>query len=349
MNLPQLKNAVLENKKVIIRADLDVDFDGGETELLRLNVLIPTLNYLLSKNAKIIIIGHKGRPSFAEASAGKPEGAEMEKFSLRPVCQKLSELLGKEIKFIPEVLPKLIDKDLVMLENLRFDKREEENNEEFAKTLASYADIYVNEAFGSSHREHASVVGIPKFIPKYAGIRLSQEIENLSKAIENPARPVVTIISGVKKDKLGYIDNIAKFSDKILIGGRLPEYIEQMANDKFQISNNKLILANLIADKEDITLHSVENFKTEIVKAKTIILAGVPGRYEDEGHRQGTKEVFEAVAVSNAFKIAGGGDSIVAIYMFKLQDKFNWISVGGGAMLEFLANGTLPGIDALLH
>ena len=355
-NLPKITDLEIKpGDKVIVRADLDVDLPAGrqvlekvnETELLRLNALLPTLNYLLEKKSKIIIIGHRGRP----------EGVRVENLSLKPVCEKLSELLGKKIEFIPDVLPETITRNLVMLENLRFEKREEENDEEFAKSLAGLADFFVNEAFGSSHRNHASIIGISKLLPHAAGLRFEREIENLSKALVNPClpagraqKPVVIIISGVKKDKIEYMNDIITFADKILIGGRLPEYLNQLPITNYQLPiKNKIILADLIADKEDITLHSVEKFKEEIAKAKTIILAGVPGKYEDEGHRQGTKEVFKAVADSDAFKIVGGGDSIVAIYMFNIQDKFNWVSVGGGAMLEFLAKGTLPGIEALLN
>jgi phosphoglycerate kinase len=181
-------------------------------------------------------------------------------------------------------------------------------------------------------------------LPHAAGLRFHEEVRNLSMVFENPKRPVVMGISGVKDDKLSYIKDFLKVADKILIGGRLPEYI----HDSSELHKNpKVVVANLMADKEDITIHSVEKFEEEIGKAGTIVLSGPMGKFEEEGHRQGTKRVFEAVAFGQAFKVAGGGDTQSAIKMFGLNEKFDWISVGGGAMLTFLAKGTLPGIEAL--
>jgi len=346
MNLPYLSNSGLANKRVLLRADLDVDLEKNKGEILRLKALIPTLKYLSDNKCKVVIIGHKDRP----------EGRD-EKHSLKNICIDLSKISGFEIKFANDIFGEEINNcvsslkegEFLMLENLRFDEREEKNDESFAKSLSEYAEIYVNEAFATSHREHSSIVGIPKFIKGYLGLRFEEEIENLSKVFENPDRPVIAVVSGVKEDKVLYAKELTKIVDKVLAGGRLPEYLENEKSVREFSDTDKLIIANLIFDKEDITLHSVERFKEEIKKAKTIVLAGVLGKYEDEGHRQATKEVFEAVANSDAFKIVGGGDSLVAIEMFNITSKFNWVSVGGGAMLDYLVKGSLPGIDALLH
>jgi phosphoglycerate kinase len=179
---------------------------------------------------------------------------------------------------------------------------------------------------------------------------LEKEVENLSKVLDPSAgsghgKPVVFLISGVKEDKLSSVEPLKKIADKILIAGRLPDYL---GDDSPLRNDPQILVADLIADKEDITLNSVDRFKKEIAKAGTIVVAGPMGKYEDEGHRQGTAAVFEAVSNSPAFKIAGGGDSVAAINLLKLATKFDWISVGGGAMLEFLVKGTLPGIEALL-
>jgi 3-phosphoglycerate kinase len=346
MNLPYLSKTDLNSKKVLLRADLDVSLEKSDSDILRLEALIPTLKFLSERKCKTIIIGHMGRPE------GKNE-----KDSLKDICQKLSSLLGKEIKFIPEIISDSIKREIdilqegefLMLDNLRFDKREEENDQSFAKSLSEYGEVFVNEAFATSHRSHASIVGIPKFIKGFLGLRFEKEVENLSKVLDNPERPVVAVISGVKEDKTEYAKALINIVDKVLAGGRLPEYLKNERSVRDFKDTDKLIIANLIYDKEDITLHSVERFKEEIKKAKTIVLAGVLGKYEDEGHRQATKEIFEAIANSDAFKIIGGGDSLVAIGMFNLTQKFNWVSVGGGAMLEYLVKGSLPGIDALLH
>jgi phosphoglycerate kinase len=318
MLLPTLQSLdITPGKRVMVRADLDVDTTKSD-EIFRLKTLIPTLQYLADKQAKIVIIGHFSRP----------EGKVVESMRLVPVEQKLREM-APNINF-------------TMLENLRFDPGEESNDPVFAQKLAAQADFYVNESFATSHRAHASIVGLPKLLPHAAGLRFVEEVANIGKVLENPEKPVIAIISGIKKDKLDYVEEFKKFCDQILIGGRLPEFLGE------DYQSDKVIVAKLVQDKEDITLNSIDLFKTEIAKAGTIILAGACGKYEDPGHLQGTKEVFEAVANSSAYKIVGGGDSLCVIGMFNFFDKFNWVSVGGGAMLEFLAKGTLPGIEALL-
>lgn len=310
MNLPKLSDLDVSGKKVLLRADLDIDV--GEN--YRLEAFLPTLEYLSSKSAKIILLGHRGRPG----------GVYDDSLSLRPVENELRKIAAG-INF-------------EVLENLRFDPGEEKNDPEFAKRLASLGDIFVNEAFGNSHRVHASIVGLPKLLPRAAGLRFVKEVENLSKVLNNPKRPVVYIIGGVKKDKLDYLPLLEKIADKILVGGRLPAYAE---------ISNKFLVANLQPDKEDITLNSIERFEEEIAKAGTIVLAGPMGRYEDKEHRQGTERIFKAVASSKAFRVAGGGDTEKAVEVLSLSKKFDWVSLGGGAMLEFLVNKTLPGIEAM--
>lgn len=326
MDLPFLSTTEVTGKKVIIRADLDLGegLNFPETELLRLKALIPTLNFLADRKCEITIIGHRGRPT-PETMAGKsPE------LSMKPIEEKLHEML-------PGI-------NFRVLENLRFDPREEKNDESLAKMLAGTTDMYVNEAFATSHREHCSVSALPRLMklqgkPVYLGLRFEKEVANLSKVLVAPNKPLMFIISGLKKDKLDYIKKLESMADKVLIGGRLPEYLEA--------SSEVTMIARLNPDKEDITIRSIENFETEIAKAGTIVLAGVLGKYEDEGHRLGTERVFRAVANSRAFKVVGGGDSVVAVYMLGLTDQFDWVSVGGGAMLEYLVNGTLPGIEAV--
>ena len=316
MNLPKLTDLDVANKKVLVRADLDIDV--GED--YRLCALLPTLEYLSSKSAKIILLGHRGRP----------EGKVVEKLKIKPVEDELRKITSG-ISF-------------EILENLRFNPGEEKNDTEYAKSLALLGDVYVNEAFANSHREHASIVGLPKLLPHAAGFRFALEVENLSKVFDNPKRPVLFIVGGSKKDKLNYIENLKSIADKILVGGRLPDYLQ---DTRYPIPDTKIIVANLLPDKEDLTINSIEKFEEEIKKAGTIVLAGPMGKYEDKGHRQGTERIFKAVAASSAFKIAGGGDTEKAVEVLNLSKEFDWVSLGGGAMLEFLAKGTLPGIKAL--
>lgn len=343
--LPTIENADFSDKKVILRADLDVKVEEGKIlESWRLDLVLPTISAILDKGAKqVLITGHMGRPD------GKPDEA----LSLKPLTSFFSEKITPDIEFIEykefsqyfEVQEKILasTKRLVLLENLRFWPQEEANDEQFATQLAYGMDIFVNDAFGSSHRAHASIVGIPKNTPSYLGLQFEKEIENLSRVFDNPKHPVVALISGAKKDKIDYLEKFKSFSDKVLVSGRLPEYMPEDNLDP------KLIVARLNPDKEDITIHSIENFETEVAKAGTIILAGPVGMYEDLGHRLGTQRVFEAIAKAEALKIAGGGDTIAAINTFNLSKNFDWISAGGGAMLDFLANKTLPGLDAIAN
>jgi len=319
MDLPKLTDLDIAGKRVLLRLDLDTEPDPND---LRIKASEETLNYLKEKRSIIVIIAHRGRPG------GKID----ESLSLKPF-QPIFDKWGAEVK-----------------ENLRFNPGEEANDENFAKEIASWGDIYVNEAFASSHREHASIVGVSKYLPHVAGFRFVKEVENLSRVFESPKHPVVFLLSGVKQDKLSYLEGIKKIADKVLIGGRLPDYMgdEKLVSVRSRSENEQVIVGNLVMDKEDITLNTIERFSKEVAKAATVIVSGPLGRYEDEGHRQGTEKVFKAVAGSNAFKVAGGGDTEQAISLLAIGDKFDWISVGGGAMLEFLTKKTLPGIEALL-
>lgn len=326
-NLPTVKDLKVAGKRVLVRMDLDCEASSDD---FRIRASIETLDYLYQQKAQIIILGHKGRPS--EAS-----DEEKQKLSLKPFESVFSKW------------------EATVKENLRFNEGEEKNDIRFAEEMASWGDCYVNEAFASSHRSHASTVSLAKIMKEKSagsvavGIRFAREIEYLSKLFNDPARPVVAVLGGVKEDKAWYIEEVAKFADKILIGGRLPLYFgEDSLKSVSLVGDDEIALyANLLPDKEDITLSTIERFEKEIAKAKTILVAGPMGKYEEEGHRQGTEKVFRAVAQSQAYKIAAGGNTQKAIELFSLADKFEWISVGGGAALEFLTKKTLPAIEAI--
>lgn len=317
MKLPALHDFNFYGKKVLVRCD----FDGG-----RLKENLPTIKYLLDSGAKkIILMGHLGRP----------EGRVVEDLKLAPVEEKFRRLLPS--------------KNIIFLENLRFDKREEENDLTFAKELAELGDFYVNEAFASSHREHASIVGIPKFLPHCAGLHFASEVKNLSKVLENPRRPLVFVIGGAKPEtKLVYILDFARIADFVLVGGLLV----QKSNIKTQIQNLKLksvLFAGLTGDGFDINSEAIREFVEIIKKAGTIVWNGPMGKYEEPEEQEGTRKIGEAVGNGEGFKIVGGGDTISALKKFGLLDKMDYVSTGGGAMLEFLAKGTLPGITALIE
>jgi phosphoglycerate kinase len=320
MDLPKITDLNVSGKKVLVRLDLDTNPDPND---LRIKASEETLNFLREKGSEIVILAHKGRPG----------GKVVESLSLRPF-QPIFDKWGARVE-----------------ENLRFDSGEEANDPEFAKKLATLGEVYINEAFATSHRKHASIVGLPPLMPHAAGFRLLKEVENLTRVVENRQTLVTIIISGIKEDKVEMARRLAEIYDKVLVGGRLPDFMgdEKLISVRVRGEKDRLIIGNLAMDKEDITMHTITRFKEEIKKSGTLVLAGVLGKYEDEGHRQGTKEVFEAVANASAFKVAGGGDTELALKMFNLTDQFDWVSVGGGAMLEFLSKKTLPGIEALLQ
>ncbi len=331
VNLPKLTDVNVAGKRVIVRLDLDI----SEGDNFRLKSSTETLKFLSENKAKTIIIGHKGRPN---GEVGKSLSLEPLAVSLN--AKFVNDIVGAEAQ---KEVQELADGSSLLLENLRFDKREEENDESFARSLAGLGELYINDAFAVSHRAHASIVGIPEVLPHVAGFNLIKEVENLGRVLESPRKPAILVISGVKEDKVEMIRKARDIFDRVLVGGRLPDYLGE------DFSDPKVLVAKLNPDKEDITIHSIEMFEKEIAAAGTIVLAGVPGKYEDEGHRLGTERIFKAVTNSNAFKVVGGGDSLAVVSMYQLENKFDWISVGGGAMLEFLTKGTLPGIDALLE
>jgi len=328
MDLPKLKDSDLKEKKVLVRVDLDVG--DSKDDDYRLEALLPTLKLLYDLDCEIILCGHRGRPG----------GKTSESLGLENVGKRFKKILV--LKWGEEDVKRL---KLYMMENLRFSVGEENNDDNYAKHLAQKGDFFVNEAFAVSHRKHASIVLLPKHLPHAAGIRFVEEVENLSKITNNPDKPVLLIVGGIKKDKQLFLKKYTGFADKILVAGRLPKFI----SDGSELRNDeRFVIAKLLPDNEDITIHSIEDFEEEISKAKTIVLAGPMGKFEEEGHGMGTNRVFEAVANSSAYKVAGGGNTIQALQKLNLVTKFDWVSVGGGAMLEFLAKGTLPGIEALL-
>lgn len=345
-DFPKLQDFNFQNKTVLVRVDVDVPLrevqrgKGAEVQRVveddtRMKACLPTVEHLLDQKTKVILIGHLGRPN----------GKVVEELSLKPVAEKLKELLSAKRKVQSSKLQLkvqnfpvyILDENLWLLENLRFYPGEEKNDAEFAKNLSLLGDFYVNEAFAVSHREHASIVGVPKFLPHCAGLNFFNEVENLSKVLENPKRPVVFIIGGAKPEtKLPMVAEFAKEADWVLVGGLLPN---------FKLGN--VAWGDLTEDGCDINQETITRFVEIIQKAGTIVWNGPMGKFEVPEGSNGTKEIAEAIASSKAFKIVGGGDTIAALNKYKLLPKMDFVSLGGGAMLEFLASGSLPGIGAI--
>lgn len=337
--MTSLDSVNIENKKVLVRADLDLPVGGQvlEDNLFRLETLIPTLEVLAENNCDIVLIGHRGRPSLEKISSDTLEVNES--LSLGPVRVALENILKE--KWGEKKVKKM---KMRVMDNLRLQPGEKKNDEVYAKRLAENGEFFINEAFAVSHRKHASIVTLPKFLPHAAGLRFVKEIENLGKLRESVQKPSLAIVGGVKEEKLEQARNLARVFDKILVAGRLSAFL---SDDDPIYKDDKFVVGKLLPDNEDITIHSIEEFEEEVSSAKTIYVAGPIGKFEEEGHRLGTERIFEAVADSSAFKVAGGGDTISALSLFGLLGKLDWVSVGGGASLEFLATGTLPGIEAL--
>ena len=353
-----IKDLDLKNKRVLVRVDFDLPIDGkGKiNDIFRLKESLPTINYLLKQKCKIILISHLGRP----------DEKKIEKLSLKPVAKILSGFLKRKVLFASNP-GKMNFGDVLLLENIRFNKGEEKNDPKFAKNLAKLGDIYINDAFAVSHREHASIVGIPRFLPSVVGFCFEKEMKELNKILINSRRSLIAIMGGAKLEtKIKIINKFLKIADKVLIGGALANTILACrGNDlgdsivekklfkevrKF-IGNHKLFLPIDLKIKNrkalDIGPKTIKLFCTLIKNAKTIVWNGPMGLIEQKSFAIATKELIDCIAKSKAYSIVGGGDTIAFINQIKKEKVFDHISTGGGAMLDYLAHDTLPGIEAL--
>ena len=342
MNMKPITEAKdLSGKRVLLRVDWSVPIAGDEIvsdyQILK---TLPTIDYLRKAGAKVTIVSHM----------------ERDKDSLEPVYNYAKKLLPSLTFDKPS--------DLVLLENLRQHAGEKENSEKFAKELARKADIFVNEAFPVSHREHASIVGVPKFLPSFAGFQLIKEVEALSKVFY-PKHPFLFIIGGAKFDtKLPLLKKFIHVADKIFVGGALAHNFfreigrdigdslvsdgdydlrELLQTDKISLPDDTITEGTKIMDAGPVTM---ENLRRKIMNAQLILWNGPLGAYE-RGYRTATLDLAKMIAESGKESIIGGGDTLAAVAELNLFDKFSFVSTGGGAMLDFLSSGTLPGIEAL--
>jgi len=341
-----LKDFNLKNKRVLVRCDFNVPLNenGDILDDFRIQKTLPTINYLAQKEAKIILISH----------LDDPEDKVVENLRLTNIQKRLEELLGKSVikpddcigEDIKEKTLKIKD-EIVLLENLRFHKEEEEGDLNFAKELSKLGDIYINEAFSVCHRSHASIVGITKYLPSGAGLILESEIEYLKKILSNPKKPMIAIIGGKKVEtKAKFINRISEICDQVLISGLIEKEIEEK---KIEIQNPEKIIKPVdeVGGGLDIGPKTIKLFREIIMEAETIIWNGPLGKIEEKEFRKGTEEIAKAIIDSKVFSIAGGGETVEFIKELKLIDKFSHISTGGGAMLAFLSGEKLPGLAAL--
>jgi phosphoglycerate kinase len=386
MSKLSVKDLDLKDKTVFIRVDFNVPLAAGGQEITsdkRIRASLPTIQYALEHGAGVILASHLGRPK------GKPNPA----MSLAPIAGRLSELLGKPVIMAPDSVGPAVAAlkpkpgEVLLLENLRFHAEEEANDPEFSRQLASLADVYVNDAFGSAHRAHASTVGIIAYMPQAAaGLLMDREIEWLSKAIKAPDRPCVALLGGAKvSDKIEVIRNLITVVDKLLIGGAMAYTFLRARNestgkslveeDKIELARQLLATAGVklvlpidhVVVREvkpgapheivttiedgmiavDIGPNTIEEYSRIISTAKTVIWNGPMGIFEMPPFDTGTVALAKAVANSGAVSVVGGGDSEKAIKSAGVSDKITHISTGGGASLEFLGGTELPGVAAL--
>ncbi|MBI1872188.1 phosphoglycerate kinase [Candidatus Collierbacteria bacterium] len=334
---------LLKGKNILFRADLDVPVEQGKvTNDFRLQALLPSLKLCLENAASTLIIGHLGRPS--SPSELVERGAESQ-FGLNPIREWLEKALNQSIFFIysgfspgewaREQFP------IAMFDNLRFHPGELNNDREFAAQILAGSDIYIYEAF-AAYNKAMSLRIIPEVLPTLTGIQFDREVEALSQVIKNTDKPSLLILSGSKEDKKDFVDKFVDKFDEILLGGKLAAMVQPHGN---------VISASLTEDGFDIDEASATLFTQKIMSAKTVVVNGPLGRFEDGLHVQGTRIILEAAKNSGAKVIIGGGDTLAAIPAlgFSYSD-FDFVSTGGGAMLEFLATGTHPLLDVLrLH
>ncbi len=382
----------LRGKRVIIRVDFNIPLDDSLqiTDDSRIRAALPTINHTIDEGGSVILCSHLGRPN------GKP----CPELSLAPVAKRLRRFLGKDVIFtsdcvgpkVKNLVSQMKPGDVLLLENLRFHPGEEANDEQFASELASLGDVYINEAFGTAHRSHASIAGIPKFIKtSAAGYLMKREVEYLEGAVENPVRPFVAILGGAKvSGKIGVIENLGKKVDKVIIGGGMAftfikalgmeigrslveedmldfaKGIQQHAIDrgvKFYLPVDCVIAASLDPGAEtkivttqeipegwyglDIGPASVKLFSEAVQNAKTILWNGPMGMFERDAFARGTQAMAHAVANAYALTIVGGGDTALAVHRAGETDSMSFISTGGGAALQLLEKGEMPGLAAL--
>ena len=383
-----IKDLDLDGKRVFIRVDFNVPLANAGQEITsdkRIRASLPTINYALEHGAGVILASHLGRPK------GKPN-PEM---SMKPVAAKLEQLLGKPVKLAPDCIGPAVEAmlpkpgEVLLLENLRYHAEEEANDPGFSQKLAKLCDVYVNDAFGSAHRAHASTVGMIAFVKQAAaGLLMDKELQYLTMATTNPDRPCVAILGGAKvSDKIEVIENLSKVVDKVLIGGAMaytflksqgePVGKSLVEDDKLDLAKkllaefgSKLVLpvdhvvaAELKEGAEhetvaqipdgkmglDIGEKTIAEYSAIIRGAKTIIWNGPMGVFEKPPFDRGTVALAKAVAESGAISVVGGGDSEKAIKSAGVTDKISHVSTGGGASLEFLSGIELPGVAALTN
>ena len=333
--LKTIRDFNVKEKQILVRCDFNVPLSkqGNVLDDFRIKQTLPTIKYLIKNKAKIILISHF-------------------KYSLKPVAKRLEKLLGKKVKFLDDCIGEKVKREIeemkpgeiILLENLRFYQEEKENDKNFAKKLAELGDIFIQDAFAVCHRTNASVTGIPEYLNSGIGFLLENELKTLCKIIKKPKKPLLIIIGGAKvKNKAKAVEKLVRIADFLLLGNLVAQEVK-----KTKLKNSKKIIFPIDSKKNcDIGEETIKLFKEKISEAKTIFWAGPLGKIEEEEFTKGSLAIAKAIIKSSACSVAGGGDTIAFLGKYNLRDKFDFISTGGGAMLDYIANGKLVGIEAI--
>jgi phosphoglycerate kinase len=372
-----VRDLPVAGRRVLVRADLNVPLDSGRiTDDTRIRASLPTIRYLREQGAEVIVCSHLGRPK----GEARPE------LSLRPVAERLAELLGEPVAFGAGEGP------VRLLENLRFDAREEKNDPALAAELAALADVFVSDAFGTVHRAHASTVGVARLLPSAAGLLLAAELEAFARVLDHPEHPFAVVLGGAKvADKIGVIQRFTGLADSILVGGAMAftflaargvavgaskhedadgQEVARRAMAGAEERGCELVLPSdvVIAERVeadaptrivaadaipdgwmglDVGPATAADYGRRLARARTIFWNGPMGVFELAPFAAGTLAVANAVAASGAVSVVGGGDSVAAVNRAGVADAITHVSTGGGAALELVEGRTLPGVEAL--
>ncbi len=391
MDKRSVRDVDVTGRRVLVRVDFNVPLDASRrvADDRRIRESLPTINHLLERGAVVVLMSHLGRPG----------GRVVEELRMAPVAERLAQLLGRPVHMLrdcigPEVeaaVAGLKPGEVALVENLRFYPGEEANDPEFAAALARLGDLYVNDAFGTAHRAHASTVGIAAYLPAVAGLLMEKEIRYLSRLLESPEHPFVAVLGGKKvSDKIGVLQNLLKRVDAVLVGGGMAYTFLRaqgygvgrsvVEEDKLEMAQELLDLARgrgvefvlpedvVVAERAssdaprrivpaaeipegwiglDIGPQTARRFAQVIQEARLVVWNGPMGVFEMEPFSEGTRAVAEAMARCPGTTVVGGGETAAAVEQFGLLDRFDHVSTGGGASLEFLEGKELPGIRVL--